>query len=195
MDYKEIGTSGLKEMMGFINEAYNRELQWPGVQPLYSRLRRSDPEITVIRQIYSALARGVSLEWELPDEPNDADKKAQEFAEQVLEDMDGGPGAFLETLVSHVPFMGWGWWEVVPGLRDPSWTPPGDDPWRSTYDDGKIGIRRLAWRDSSSFYGWKFSDTGRLKAMTQQDFLHKPIIYPLSAVCISPLAITTTRKA
>lgn len=179
VDYKELGTSGLQQYSGFIEAAYSTELRWPTVQPLYSRIRRSDPEISVVRNIYTSLARGVSFEWELKQEnPTVGDREALEFAQQVFEDLDGGPGAFLETIVSHVPFMGWGWWEVVPGLRDPNWTPPGGDDWRSDYDDKRIGIRRFAWRDSSSLYKWDFSDTGKLLAMEQQDWPNPPVTLP-----------------
>lgn len=179
MDFKELGTPGLKQFMGFIEEAYHADLRWPSVQPLYSRMRRSDPEMSVIRQVFSALARGVKIDWELPDEPSDGDKQAQEFAQQATDDIAGGPGSFIETMVSQIPFMGWGWWEVVPGLRKPDWTPPGEDDWRSEYKDGKIGIRRLAWRDSSSFYNWDLNDNGRLRGMVQHDFPHPPINLPL----------------
>ena len=179
MNFKEIGTSGLKQYSGFVEEAYSTELRWPSVQPLYSRLRRSDPEISTVRQVFTSLARGCSIDWQLPDEPNEADKAAAEFAQQAIDDMEGGPGRFLETLVSHVPFMGWGWWEVLPGVRNPNWRPPEGDPWRSEYDDGRIGIRRLAWRDTSSFSGWVFSDSGRLEGMVQMDFPNPTVTLPL----------------
>lgn len=179
VDYKEIGDRGIKQWMGYIEAAYSADLRWPGVQPLYSRLRRSDPEISAVRQVFAALARGCSIDWQLPDEPNDADKEAQAFAQSVTDDIAGGPGAFLETMVSQVPFMGWGWWEVVPGVRDPNWTPPNDDDWRSEFTDGRVGIRRLAWRDSSSFYAWDLADNGRLRGMVQQNFPKPAVTLPI----------------
>jgi hypothetical protein len=150
----EIGTMGLQTSMGYVQEAYHADLHWPSVQPLYSRLRRSDPEMSIVRNVYQALARSVNLQFVVGDDPTDDEKRAQEFGEQVLEDMEGGPDGFLSTLVSQVPFMGFGWWEVVLGLRQKNWTPPGEDDWRSEFDDGLIGVRRLAWRDHSSFYKW-----------------------------------------
>lgn len=176
----EIGTVGLNANMGYVQEAYHTELHWPGVQPLYSRMRRSDPEITVVRNVYQALARSIKLQFVLGDDPTDDEKKAQEFGNQVLDDMEGGADGFLSTLVSHVPFMGFGWWEVVLGMRQKNWTPPNDDTWRSEYDDGYIGIRRLAWRDHSSFYKWDMDDkTGKLKGMVQQDSPNPMITIPL----------------
>lgn len=178
----EIGTTGLKEFMGYVEEAFHQDLKWPGVQPLYSRLRRSDPEISMVRHIFSSLARSVDLQWQLPDDPNDAEKAAGEFGDQVLDDMEGGSDRFLETLVSQVPFMGWGWWEAVPAVRSPSWTPPDpDDDWRSQYTDGRIGLRRLAWRDSSSFARWDMTERGRLRGMVQQSaFPAKEVTIPLA---------------
>lgn len=168
----ERGIGGVDSFMGFIQQAYNTELEWPSVQPLYSRIRRSDPEITIVRQIFTALTRQLSLRFELPDDPNDDELKAQEFGNQVLADMEGGSSGFLDTLTSNVPFMGWGWWEVLHGIRTPEWT--AEDGWKSEYDDGLIGIRRLAWRDSSSFMSWDINeDTGRLLGMIQSKGMGK----------------------
>jgi len=176
----EIGTLGLQTTMGYVSEAYHADLHWPSVQPLYSRLRRSDPEVTIVRNVYQALARAVKLKFVLADDPTDDEKRAQEFGDSILEDMDGGADGFLSTLVSQVPFMGFGWWEVVLGLRNKNWTPPDDDDWRSQNNDGMIGIRRLAWRDHSSFARWDLDErTGRLRGMVQRDNPNAEITIPL----------------
>lgn len=177
--YDEQGLAGLKEYSGFIQEAYARELYWPSVEPLYSRIRRSDPEISIVRNIFQSLARSTAVKWELPDNASDADKKAQEFAQTVIEDIEGGEVTFIDTMISSVPFMGWGWWEVLPGYRNLKWKAPGDDEWKSNYNDNRIGIRRLAWRDQSSFYGWDFADNGRLIGMKQWSMPKPPVTLPL----------------
>jgi hypothetical protein len=180
IQFYEQGTSGLKAFTGFIEEAYNTELRWPSVQPLYSRMRRSDPEMTAVRNVFTTLARSVSFRWEGPDTPTAGDSEALDFANTIWEDIEGGQGDFLETLVSQVPFFGWGWWEVLPGMRDPKWSAPGEDDWRSQYDDKHIGIRRLAWRDTSSFYQWDLDAlTGRLRGMVQQDWPNPPVMLPI----------------
>ena len=178
----EIGTMGLNTSMGYVQEAYHADLQWPAVQPLYSRMRRSDPEVTVVRNVYQAIARAVKLQFVLGDDPTDDEKKAQEFGMQVLEDMEGGGDGFISMLVSHVPFMGFGYWEVVPGLRKRNWVPPDEeDEWRSDYDDGMIGIRRLGWRDHSSFVRWDLNETtGKLKGMWQRDLPNPEKLIPLN---------------
>jgi len=177
--FEEIGYQGLKEFSGYVQEAFAKELYWPSCSPLYSRMRRSDPEISVVRNVFSALARAQSFYWELPDNPSGGDKAAQEFAETVLDDLDGGVSTLLEDMVANVPFMGWGWWEVLPGYRNPAWKPPGGDEWRSQYKDRKVGIRRLAWRDTSSFYKWEFADNGKLKGMWQWAFPKPSVLLPI----------------
>ena len=176
----EEGESGIKENYGFITEAYNAQLFWPTVQPLYSRLRRSMPEIVMIRQTFTSWARNIKPIVELPDEPTDDDKKYQDFIESDFENMDGGFTGFIDTCVNQVPFMGFGWWEALPAIRDPEWRPPSvEDDWRSEVDDGLIGLRRLAWRDSSTFFGWDMTENRKLKGMKQQVLMKQPVTLPL----------------
>jgi hypothetical protein len=180
--YTEYGTPGIENYLGFIHQAYHTDLTWPRVQPLYSRLRRSDPEVSIVRNLFVTLARDLRMSWTVPQEYAEDTRyqEAVDFGNSVLDDMEGGQQAFLETLVSHVPFMGWGWWEVVPGLRSATWVPPGDDPWRSDYTDNRVGIRRLGWRDTSSFERWEIDrQTGRLLGMVQHDFPHTRVTIPL----------------
>ncbi len=176
----ELGTLGLEMWSGFVQQAYEAELFWPGVYPIYNRIRRSDPEIGgIVRPSFAMLSRGVALDWETPDRPSDDDKGAQEYARSLFDDMEGGAATLVETVASYVPFMGWGWWEVVEGVRDPTWRPPGDDEWRSGYADGLPAIRRLAWRDHSSFERWDADErSGRVRGMVQHDYPNPPVVLP-----------------
>jgi 2'-5' RNA ligase len=184
--FDEMGFPGVLSFGQFIQQAYQRELYWPGVFPLYNRLRRSDPEVTVIRQIFAAVAGDLKFEWIGPEEgATSDDARALEFAESALLDLDGGIEQFRDTLVSYVPFMGWGWWEAVPGLRRKNWAPPDKegepDEWRSKFDDGLTGFRRLAFRDHSSFQGWDISPaTGKLRGLRQMAMPHPYRILPLN---------------
>lgn len=179
--FAEIGALGIESFAGFVQKAYERSLYWPTVYPLYNRLRRSDPEISVVRQLFASMAGNVKFVWEGPEKPNEDDKRALAFAESALLDIEGGIEKFRDTLVSYVPFMGYGWWEAIPGVRDPKWKPPdNDDDWRSDYDDGLIGFRRLAWRDHSSFFAWDINDrTGKLYGMKQLALPNPLVTLPL----------------
>lgn len=164
--FEEIGTTGLEEWSGWIQEAYRTELQWPGVEAEYSRIWRSDPELTIQRNFYGSWASTLTPRFELPptsdigedSETTDDDKAALEFANQVLVDIEDGITAWLVSTVTRTPFYGFGWWEAPPGIRNENWKPPKKDPWRSKYNDGLVGYRRLAFRRYSSFYKWIFDD-------------------------------------
>ena len=157
IELEEKGVVGLNGFTGLVQEAYAAELRWPSVQPLYSRLRRSDPEIGTVLNFFISLSRHGKLTWQLPEKASDAEKKFAEFGEQVLEDIEGGISSFLEQCVSQVPFFGWSSWNIVNCYRQKDWRPPGDEEteWHSKFDDSLIGVRKLAFRDTSSFEQWE----------------------------------------
>lgn len=175
---QEAGTTGIKELSGFIQEAYNSSLYWPNVQPLFNKLRRSMPEMVMIRHFFTTLSRSVEPEVDLPDNPTDDDKRYRDYVVSEFDNMQGGFDEFIETVVNHVPFFGWGRWEVLPALRDKMWRAPGAEDWQSMQDDGLLGIRRLAWRDSSTFDGWKFDEHKNMIGMFQRDFPKEKIYLP-----------------
>lgn len=186
-EYDELGTLGLglAQVSGFVAKAYIADLYWPQVYPVYNRIRHSDPEITVIRQIFDTMAAGTGIEPDLPEKPSDADKRFQQFIFELLDDLEGGIKGWLSNAINYTPFMGWAWWEAVPAIRKENWTPPdsdeGGDDWRSRYDDGLIGFRRLAFRDHSSFFRWELTQrTGRLLGMWQLDYPNTLTLLPLS---------------
>ena len=173
--FTEIGEVALQEMAGWINEAYRTELQWPGVAREYDRIFRSDSEVTMMRNMYASWASSLTVRFELPassdvgedTEPTDDDKRALDFANQVLNDIEGGINKWFTAAMTRVPFYGFGWWEAPPGVRSQNWTAPDQDPWKSQYSDGLIGYRRLGFRRYSSFYRWDFDEQERLRGMTQ----------------------------
>ena len=166
----ELGSTGIEQYDGFIHEAYNEKLTWPNCQSLYDKIRRSDPEIAIVRNLYFSLSRNVHFSMNLDiEDPNDDEKRAVDFGYQVIDDMMGGENQLLETAMNYVPFMGWGWWEVLHGVRSPEFSAPEDDGWRSKYSDNLVGVRRLAWRDSSTFAHWDMAKNGRLLGLAQYD--------------------------
>lgn len=181
--FSEIGTSGLNVDYGFVSEAYNNKLYWPTCAPLYNRIWRSDPEVTIARTVIEAFASKQDLYFETPQsdaQPTDDDERAVEFGNQVLDDMEDGIATWHAACLSRVLFYGFGWWEVVPGVRSPDWRPPDGDPWRSEYKDNLIGYRRLAFRHYNSFREWDIDDaTGRLQGMRQDDPPNPPVTIPL----------------
>ena len=117
--FNEAGTMGLPEMMGYINAAYNSKLVWPSAYKEYNRIWRSMPEIVMTRLGFTSWARNVRLKVELPDKPSDDDKSYQDFVERASENMEGGFGRFIDTLINYAPFFGFVYFSIVPGRRDP----------------------------------------------------------------------------
>jgi len=180
----EAGTSGLKEFSGFVTEAYNSQLFYPQVAPLYARLRTSMPEMRMVSNAFTSWSRSISPVVDLPDDPTDDDKRYQDFILSDIENMEGGFTKFIETTITRAPFDGFIYFSAVPSKRAQNWTPPvsqnGDpDPWRSEADDGLTGIRRLAIRDVSTFAGWEMNKDKRVLGMHQQDFPAPKILLPI----------------
>ena len=166
---RAIGTKGFDYMGGVLNRAYTTELQWPQVYTDFHRLRTSNPSMIMAGTAFKGMVPSMSLQWELPPHPTDDDKKLNEFAEESLTDLAGGAGRILESMVTYVPFMGWGAWEVLPGLRREGWHPPGE-LWHSSFNDGLATVRELAFRDHSSLIRWEVNEaTGKVLGMVQLD--------------------------
>src|SRR3972149_8459801 len=172
--FSELGTPGLDAWYGFVYKAYNADLYGRGVYEPYNRMRRSDPEVTIVRQIFGTVASGVRIEPDLPEKPSDDDKRFQEFYVQTLDDIEGGIDRWRDTFVAYVPFMGWAWWEAVPAVRKRDWIPPDDDLWRSKYDDGLLGFRRSkrCGGSSESSTGWRLCKA--LASSTRLDISASP---------------------
>lgn len=166
-DFTERGDSGVSRMMGYIQEAYTKDLYWPAAGKEYERMRRSDPEISIIRSIFSSLASAVNLEWQINgvETPNAQEQAALEFAKSVTDEIPGGLHDWLDTCVSKVPFFGWGWWEVVPGIRRAGWKSP--TGWMSEQNDGRVGVAKMAWRDPTTIYEWLFDESGEMTGWKQ----------------------------
>lgn len=180
--FTEVGTLGLEAWSDYVSAAYLSQLQWPAVFSTYDRIRRSDVEIGgIVRPAFVNMARRTEWRAESPVEDKEpVDDDATEFLKEVIEDIDGGVNRLFESWVSYAPFMGWYWQEVLMGVRNPEWKPPNGDMWRSQFSDNRIGIRRLAHRDHSTFDGWNIDDaTGKVMGMYQQDYPNKRVMIPL----------------
>lgn len=184
-EFDEKGGLGINAYAGFVRMAYTEELYIPKGIKLLSRLRRSDPETTIVRLFFGALSQQLESEWTIPDDANDKEKEAGEFAASVMGDVEGGESSLHGTALAYLPFFGWTDWEVLPGLRQYEWRVPNDpdDTWQSEYNDNLIGIRRFAFRDPTSFYMWEMNEKGRLKGLWQfPQFGKSPVLIPIESL-------------
>lgn len=156
----ELGTTGLLQFAGLVEETYLRELRWPGAYAKYNEMQRRDPTIASLLNAIRLLARTAIWTVE-PASSDPVDQQAAEFLEQCLGDMSVTIEDVTEDLLTAIPF-GWSWSEIVYKRRKG----PGAKV-ASQYDDEAIGWRKFAPRRQSSFYYWEFDETGGVQGLWQ----------------------------
>lgn len=156
----ELGTTGLMQFHGIVEEAYLPELRYPAAYDKYNEMQRRDPTIASLLNAIKLLARTATWSVE-PASSADTDQRAAEFLEQCLGDMSITIEDAVEDMLSAIPF-GWAWSEIVYKRRKG----PAADP-SSQYDDSGIGWRKFAPRRQSSLYEWNFDANGGVQGMWQ----------------------------
>lgn len=161
LNFRETGDVGLSVMAGYIQEAYSRELYWPACAELFENMYQSDPEIQIAKTVLQAYATRAKVQFVVDTEnenPGADDKKAVDFGNEVLEDLEHDMQLWLPDAMSRTLLFGWGWYEVPLGVRSKNWVSPNGDGWKSSYDDNLIGFRKFAYRRHRSFLRWELDE-------------------------------------
>lgn len=161
--FGEIGRTGLRHWGGFVYEEWLKELQGRRGAETWREMSDSDPVVGGILYAIEMLCRRVSW-WAKPGGSTRRDAEGQEYLEQCLfQDMSLAWPDLLSEILSFLTY-GWGWFEIV-------WKRRGGDVrdarQRSRFDDGRIGIRKLAIRSQDSLDEWEFDEEGGIQAMLQ----------------------------
>ena len=151
MKMSEIGTSGLKVSSGIIYEEARRELRWPDCIKTYKEMRK-DTTISAAIKAYELMISRVKWDVEACEDATDQQKLRAEYIESVMHDMEGSWFQFIKEVVSYLTF-GYAVIEKVPKRRRYSNG--------SKYNDGFVGLRKLAPRSQDSITKWVFSEDGR----------------------------------
>ena len=147
---EEVGKSGLASFSGQVMESYTNKLLWPDAYGVYDEIRRRDPTIRTMWSALVMLSRTAS--WYIEAESEDPeDVRTAEFLQECLDDMSQTVEDAFEDALTCVLF-GWSWLELVYKRRE----------------DGHVGWKKWASRRQSSFYQWKFDETGGLQALVQR---------------------------
>lgn len=164
-DLMVLGTSGLKQSGGVIEEEWHPKLRGTYGPKVYREMADNNSSIGAIRYLINVLIRQV--EWRI--EPASEDKEAveaAEFVESCLVDMSLTFEDLISEILSFLDY-GWSYFELVYKIRRGAT----DDPTtRSKYDDGKVGWRKIALRAQDTLDRWEFDeeDSG-LRGMHQTD--------------------------
>ena len=149
----ELGRVGQLRYGGIIYEEYLHELQGRQGVEVYKEMENNDDVIGAILFAIEMLMRQCEFSVE-PAGDTEADKKAAEFVEQCMNDMEQSWGEYLSEFMSFLIY-GWSYHEIVYKRRMGRTK---DRRTSSKYDDGLIGWRKLPIRAQDTLWEWKYED-------------------------------------
>lgn len=163
VNFKQIGTTGLKRYGPYVYEEFIPELRWPYAGKIYQEMADNDPVIGAILYLAEMLIRGTSWSVE-PASTSEADVEAAKFLESCMHDMDMSWANTISEILSMLTY-GFSFHEIVYKIRrGPNESSP---RYNSKYSDGRIGWRRLPIRAQTSLYQWTFNNEGDVTAFVQ----------------------------
>lgn len=163
----EIGTLGLRQFQGEIEEEWMRQLQGDRKIRALKTMETSDATAFAAVQMTTMAVKQVKF-WYNAASETDVDKQAKEFAQEcTFKDMEDHWLHYLDEWLTCIA-LGYSVAEQVFKLRiGPDETDPSR---RSLYDDGKIGWRKFAFRPQETLDHWEIdSVTGEVLGMWQFD--------------------------
>ena len=163
---KELGVSGLALILGKIREDTIKQLQGVNKIKVYEEMVNYDPQVGAFNNMYQSMASSVQWRIEPCTLKSDADektkKKAQDQADFIssvlFEDLDH---PFQDSVKNGLtaPQYGFALQEPVYKIRDGK---------NSKFDDGLIGLSKLAPRYQGSIYRWLPDEYGSSNIVTVQ---------------------------
>lgn len=171
----EVGSSGLLQYGGIINEEFLRNLAGVRGVKIYAEMRDNDDTVGAVMFIIDKLLRNVP--WKVPPvDQSPAAIECADFTKTCMDDMEHSWGDFISEVMSMLVF-GWSGHEIVYKIRagydneNPSY--------HSDYDDQRVGWRKLPLRAQETLYKFVFSDCGDVLAMVQQPPLGQTVTIPI----------------
>lgn len=161
---QELGVAGAKISGGFVHEDILPSLHGQNGVRTFTEMRLNNDIISAFMFAVEMTIRSVKFCVESDAEGTKA-QEAIEFLKGVLfDDMEHTWDDFLSDILSMLTY-GWQYSEIVFKLRQGMVT---DDPTRrSKFNDGKVGIRKIADRSQSTLDRWEVSNTGEILGLWQ----------------------------
>ena len=150
---KSKGIPGAIIISGQSNEDINQA--WNGVRGLKTiKEMMYDSTISSILYAAKSLAKTANLRVDPFEDDNESDKEQSELIWNMFHDMDGTLSDFMSQAITMLEY-GWSISEIVLKVRQ-GWTKNKGS--RSKYNDGLIGISRLAPRHQGTLYRWDIDE-------------------------------------
>lgn len=146
-----IGYNGLSVIAGQVLEEEDRDLRWPQCIKTFKKMLKHGTVSPAVDYVQTMIAR---VPWYVkPAEGYEGEHKEYvKFLTSVMGDMDDSWLYTIKNITSFVPF-GFAPVEIVPRYRLKSRG--------SKYNDGLIGLKKLALRSQDTLVGWEYKNKGR----------------------------------
>lgn len=156
----EIGQTGIVTLGGNLSLETDRwELQWPYCVNTFSKMKNNAVIYPALQLVEMQVAR---VGWKVKTKRtfSETAKKRAKFLEECLSDMDTSLFSVIRDIASFNTY-GFSIAEIV--------TRPRRKRYGSKYDDGLVGIAKLATRAQETIYKWNYDENFReLKSIEQQ---------------------------
>lgn len=164
-DFMEVGSSGLRQNGGIVNDDFLRQLQGKQGYSNFREMADNDAVVGGMLQAIEMIVRSVDWSVEPSDPTNEQAIAEAAFVSTCLSDM---TQSWDDTLAAILTFLvyGFSYHEIVYKYRK-GWTD--DASTRSKYNDGRVGWRKLPIRSQLTVQKWEFDDSGGIQGMYQMD--------------------------
>lgn len=159
MSLAEQGFVGLKVRQGHIYSESNTAFQYPQFIYTVNEIR-NNPTVGGAMNVYRMMISRVNWRVEPPKDASEIDKERARLVGTMMDDMEGSWKGFVEEVVPYLEY-GFGIHEKVLRRR---LARNG-----SKFNDGLVGIRKLAPRNQDTICRWDFDDSGANLLQVQQD--------------------------
>jgi len=147
----ESGFVGLRTSNGQILEEANRVFRFPAFLKTVNEMR-NDPTIAAALNLYRMMINRVQWKVEPPKDATETDKQRADFLRSCMDDMEHTWAQFISEVVTYIEY-GFSVQEKVYRRRL--------NRNGSKYNDGMVGLRKIAQRSQDTIRHWNFTEDGR----------------------------------
>jgi len=176
----EVGSTGLREFGGQINEEFLRQLS--GIKGLktFGEMRDNDPTIGAILFVIDKLLRNVK--WKA--EPASADPRAVAEANFLAECKDDMEHSWEDTISEILSMLTYGFAPLEKVYKIRAGVETTNKSFYSKYKDGRVGWRKLPLRAQETVWGWNRDADGDVESLEQLPPFGQKVTIPVSKLLL-----------
>jgi hypothetical protein len=159
MQLGEQGFVGLKTSNKRILEESQAAFRYPAFIKTVAEMKHN-PTVGAALSIWRMMITRVNWDIEAPADATDVEKERVKIIRTMMDDMDGSWSSFIESIIPYLEY-GFSVHEIVLRRRLKRNG--------SKFNDGLVGIKKLAPRSQETICGWVFDDSGAELLKVEQD--------------------------